>query len=217
MSHPLTYGGRARLDGARLVAVHTGPGRERLALRAAALFALGVLAAGCGGDDNLLSPGLREGSARIWEVSAQDFPSGFDVVAERRLFLGSGDISSALGDFFLDGPPGSTDLRLRSLASLLRAEPVHPVGLQDLGAIDFEGLDVAPDDGYTESEDSTGVAVVAGHVYVLRITRSSIDDNFAKLIVDSVGSTNGSADRQFIDFRFVAQTEPGNQRFDLGN
>jgi hypothetical protein len=180
------------------------------------LVALAALAAACGGgDENLLSPGLREGTARIWEVSAQDFPSAFDVVAQRRLFLGSGDVSSALGDFFLDGPAGSTDLRLRSIASLVRLEPVHPVGLQDLGVIDFEGLEMAPDEGYTESEDSTGVAAFEGHVYVLRITRSGLDANFAKLIVDAIGSTDGSTDRQFIDFRYVVQTEPGNRRFDL--
>jgi hypothetical protein len=170
---------------------------------------------GCGGDGDLLSPGLREGSARIWEVSAVDFPSVYDVFFGRRLFLGGGDLGSDLGDIFLDGPRGSTDLRLRSLASLVRAEPARADRLQDLGAIDFDGLEVAPSEGYTDVEDSAGVAVVTGHVYVLRIGRSSLDDNFAKLVVDAIGETDGDIDRQFIDFRFVVQTEPGNQRFDL--
>jgi hypothetical protein len=192
-----------------------GRGARRGVWRRVALVMLGALAAACGGDDNLLSPGLRDGTARIWEVSAQDFPSAFDVVAERRLFLGSGDINSSLGDFFLDGPVGSTDLRLRSIASLLRLEPVHAVRFQDLGTIDFEALETAPQEGYTDSEDPNGVGAFEGHVYVMRITRSGIDDNFAKLIVDSIGSTDGDIDRQFIDFRFVVQTEPGNPRFNL--
>jgi hypothetical protein len=175
-----------------------------------------VGAAGCGGgNEALLSPGLRNGTVRLWEVSEPTLPNAFDVFSGRRLFLGSGDIGASFGDFFVDGAPGSTDLRLRSIASLLLAESVHLVGLQDLGPVDFDGLEIAPSDGYLESEDSTGVAVVQGHVYALRITRTNIDDNFAKLVVDGVGGAEGDPDSQFLDFRYVIQTEPGNRRFDL--
>jgi hypothetical protein len=186
------------------------PGR---AARALATVLAPALLFACG-ESSLLSPGLREGGGRIWEVSAQGFPSAFDLVSGRRLFLGTGDVSANLGDLFLDGPPASTDLRLRSLASLLRAEPAHSVGLRDLGAVDFEALDEVPDDGYTDSEDATGAAVVQGHVYAVRIGRTSLGDNFAKMVVDSIGITGGSVDQQFIDFRFVAQTQPGNRRFE---
>ncbi len=193
-----------------------GGGDGRLQPGRAALLVLGLAAAGCsGGDEALLSPGLREGTVRLWEVSEPTLPNAFDVFSGRRLFLGSGDISASFGDFFVDGAPGSTDLRLRSIASLLLAEPVHLVGLQDLGPIDFDGLEMAPSDGYLDSEDSTGVSVVEGHVYVLRIRRTNIGDNFAKLVVDGVGGTEGDPDSQFIDFHYVIQTEPGNRRFDL--
>ena len=182
----------------------------------AALLLLGLTAAGCGGgNEALLSPGLRDGTVRIWEVSQPTLPNAFDTFSGRRLFLGSGDINLSTGDFFVDGPAGSSDLRLRSIASLLLAEPVHPVGLQDLGAIDFDALEMAPSDGYLDSEDSTGVSVVEEHVYVLRITRTRSGDNFAKLEVDGVGGTEGDPDSQFIDFHYVIQTEPGNRRFDL--
>jgi hypothetical protein len=179
----------------------------------AALVGL-VLAAGSCGDSSLIGPELRSGSNRIWEVSAVQFPSAFDVVTTRRLFLGTSDVNAAQGDIFLDGPASSTELRLRSIASLLRAEPVHAVGLQDLGMVDFDALEEVPEHGYSESEDSTGVAVGTGHVYALRINRgTNLGDNFAKLVVDSIGETGSDPDSQFIDFRFVAQTQPGNNRF----
>ncbi|HEY7462290.1 MAG TPA: hypothetical protein VIC59_10500 [Gemmatimonadota bacterium] len=197
-----------------------GGGDRRLGrlgrLGCAAPLLLGLAAAGCSsGNEALVSPGLRNGMVRLWEVSEPTLPNALDVFSGRRLFLGSGDVTANFGDFFVDGAPGSTDLRLRSLASLLLAESVHVVGLQDLGAIDFDGLVTAPSDGYLDSEDSTGVSVVAGHVYVLRITRTNAGDNFAKLVMDGIGGVEGDPDSQFIDFHYVIQTEPGNRRFDL--
>jgi hypothetical protein len=172
-----------------------------------------LLVTACGDEDPFdLSPGLREGSARIFEVAAENLPSAFDLVSERRLFLGSGDISESLGDIFLEGGTGLADLRLRSISSLLRAEATHAVELLDLGEVDFDELLEAADEGYVAAEDSTGVAAVAGHVYTLRIRRSELAPNFAKLIVDQIGAETPG--RRFIDFRYVVQTEPGNRRFE---
>ena len=178
---------------------------------------LALLGAGCGEGDPLgnLRPEVREGGGRIWEVSAEQLPSAFDIVSGRRLFLGSGDIGPTAGDIFLEGTPGSTELRLRSVASLLRAQASHAVELQDLGEVDFATLEGVPDDGdYLDSEDSTGVAAVQGHVYALRIRRSELPPNFAKLVIDAVGTTADDPDQQFIDFRFAVQIQPGNPRFD---
>jgi hypothetical protein len=184
----------------------------RIPRLAATMTGLALLVTACS-EGSLISPGLNEGGSRIWEVSAAELPSAFDIVTGRRLFLGTGDINASVGDIFLGGPPSSTELHLRSIAGLLLGEAVHPVGLQDLGAIDFEALDGVPRDGYTDSEDTTGVSVVVSHVYALRIQRSSLGDNFAKLIVDAVGQAGGDPDTQFIDFRYVVQTQPGNEDF----
>lgn len=185
----------------------------RLSRLAATALVLALPA--CGeGDPFGVAPDVQQGSGRIWEVAAGDLPSAFDVLTGRRLFLGDGDISSAMGDFFLDGTPGSTELRLRSVVSLLRGEAAHLVELQDLGAIDFDTLGEVPPDGYLPAGDTNGVPVVPGHVYALRITRSALDPNSAKLVVDAVSSTGDSPDRQFIDFRFAVQVQPGNRRFE---
>ncbi|MBA2565254.1 MAG: hypothetical protein H0V09_07500 [Gemmatimonadetes bacterium] len=162
-----------------------------------------------------VDPQVRAGNSRVWELAATDLPSAFDLFTGRRLFLGSGDIGSTEGDVFLTGPPGSTDLRLRSIASLLRAEASHVVGLQDLGAIDFDSLGEAPEDGYVDAEDSSGVRVEQGHVYVLSVVRPSVGaPNYAKLVVDAVGSSGAGPDRQFVDFRYAVQLQPGNRGLD---
>jgi hypothetical protein len=185
----------------------------RLAARLAGCAAMGLLLAGCGEGDpfGAVTPNVREGSARIWEVSAEDLPSAFDLVTGQRLFLGSGDVGATLGDVFLDGAPGAVELRLRSVASLLRAEAAHAVEIRDLGEVDFEDVREVPEEGYTASEDSLGVTVAAGHVYALRLRRSELGFNFAKLVVDAVGSTGDDPDRQFIDFRFAVQIRPGDR------
>ncbi|MFN2431831.1 MAG: hypothetical protein ABR599_03260, partial [Gemmatimonadota bacterium] len=68
-----------------------------------------LLAAGCGDEDltGNLDPDVREGGDRIWEASATDLPSAFDFLSGRRLFLGSGNVSSTFGDVFLEGPGDS--------------------------------------------------------------------------------------------------------------
>jgi len=174
-----------------------------------------LLSAACGDEDLIgsIRPDIREGSGRIWEVAAEDLPSAFDLFSGRRLFLGSGDINSGLGDLFLDTVPGSGDLRLRSIASLVRLEAVHAVELQDLGAVDFASLAEVPDGGYVASEDSTGVLAAPGRVYALSIQRSNLGPNFAKLIVDAIG---GAPPARFIDFRYVIQVQPTNRSFEEG-
>jgi hypothetical protein len=184
-----------------------------------ALLALGVVfslvLAGCGDEDLFgIDPALREGSSRIWEVSAPGFPEAYDFFASRRLFLGSGEIGQGLGDVFLDGAAGSTQVRLRSLSSLLRAEPSHAVEIRDLGPVEFETLGEVPLDGYTSSEDTVGVEILEGHVYALRIIRSALDPTFGKVLARTVGTTGGSPDAQFVDFDFVVQVQPGNPRFE---
>ncbi|MFN2432566.1 MAG: hypothetical protein ABR599_07090, partial [Gemmatimonadota bacterium] len=101
---------------------------------------------------------------------------------------------------------------LRSISSLVRGFATHQVALRDLGAIDFDGLDEVPADGYVDEEDSTGVAIVQGHVYALRIQSTTLPPNFAKLVVDAVGGTAGPV--RFIDFRYALQIQPGNPRFE---
>lgn len=173
-----------------------------------------LLVAACGdGGLRTVTPDLLDGGNRIWEVAAQDLPSAFDVFSGRRLFLGSGDIGGELGDIFVEAVPGTGELRLRSVASLLRLQATHGVEIQDLGPVDFSALDEVPDDdNYTESEDSSGAIVVPLHVYALRITRTGAGPNFAKLIVDGVGGEVPG--RRFIDFRYVFQVQPGNRRFE---
>jgi hypothetical protein len=182
---------------------------------AAALAGLAAGFAACGDEDLFgIDPALREGSGRIWELPAPGFPEAYDFFAPRRLFLGSGEIGQGLGDVFLDGAPGSTQVRLRSVSSFLRAEASHAVEIRDLGPVDFAALDQVPLDGYTSSEDSVGVEIVQGHVYALRIIRSALDPNFGKLHARAVGTTDGGPDAQFLDFDFVVQVQPGNPRFE---
>jgi hypothetical protein len=186
----------------------------RQAVALAGTFGM-LLLLGCGDEDPFgdIRADIREGSARIWEASAADLPGAFDFLSGRRLFLGSGDINENAGDIFLDGPPGATELRLRSVAGLIRTEPTHLVELQDLGLVDFASVDEAPEDGYLEARDTTGVAAVAGHVYVLRITGADFAERFAKIVIETLDNTAGSPDRQFIDFRYALQVQPGNRSF----
>ncbi|HEY7529113.1 MAG TPA: hypothetical protein VIC56_00365 [Gemmatimonadota bacterium] len=184
-------------------------------VRAGVILAVLTLAAACGDDDLFdIDPDLREGSGRIWEIPAPGLPEAYDFFASRRLFLGSGEIGPGLGDVFLDGVTGSTDVRLRSISSFLRAEPSHAVEIRDLGPVDFAGLGEVPLDGYVSSEDSIGVQIVEGHVYALRIVRSALDPNFGKLLARAVGTTDGGPDAQYLDFDFVVQVQPGNPRFE---
>lgn len=171
----------------------------------AAAATAALLVAGCGDDDVLgVRPDVREGADRIWETDAEDLPSAYDFLSSRRLFLGGDDIG-ALGDVFLDGQSG--ELRLRSISGLVRALAVHAVELQDLGPVGFETVDVLPTEGYLEAEDEQGLAVVDDHVYALRITRSTVGANYAKVVVDAIGGEPG---QRFIDFRFSAQVQAEN-------
>lgn len=188
--------------------------REVLRLLPLAAAALVGLAA-CGeGDPFGVDPNVNEGSSRIFEVTAPDLPSAFDLFSGRRLFLGSGDVDAGSGDFFLDGASQSSDLRLRSIASLVTGETTHQLEIQDLGAVDFDGLSEVPDDGYLEAEDTTGVAAVQGHVYAIRVVRSTLGPNYAKLVIDTVGATGPGFERQFVDFRFALQVQPDNRGFE---
>jgi hypothetical protein len=174
-----------------------------------------AIATGCGEEDLLgTRPRLRQGSSRIWEVSAADLPSAFDVFNGRRLFLGGGDVGPVSGDIFLDGSAaGGPGLRLRSVASLLRAGVTPLAEIRDLGPVAFEELREVPDEGYHDAADTTGAAVVEGHVYALRLRRSELAPNYAKLVVDRIGSSSAGGPR-FVDLRFVVQVQPGNRRFE---
>lgn len=187
-----------------------------ISIRLVTAVLLGGLAAACGDEDLVgnIRPEVREGSGRIWEVAALDLPTAFDVFSGRRLFLGSGDINANLGDVFLEAVLGTGDLRLRSIASLLRLEDVHAVEIQDLGPVDFDSLEGVPDGGYVASEDSTGVVAIPGHVYALSIQRSNLGANFAKLVVDAIG---GTPPARFIDFHYVVQVQPTNRSFEASD
>ena len=179
-----------------------------------ATIAIATTTAACGDDDpfGAINPQVREGSARIWELAAEDLPSVFDFLAGRRLFAGSGDVGPALGDVTLSAGPGG-ELRLLAVSGLLRAETAHAVEIRDLGAVDFAALGEVPEEGYLAADDTLGAAVEVGHVYALRIVRSDLGANHAKLVVDGVGET-GAPDRRFVDFRYAVQIQPGNPTFE---
>lgn len=182
-----------------------------MTLRRLAMLALLVTCVACGDEDPLgtVEPDVVEGADRIWEVAAADRPSAFDVLAGRRLFLGSGEVGAALGDVFLDSVGG--ELRLRPISGLVRLLAVHQVEIQDLGPVSFDTLVELPTDGYEEANDEDGVAVVQGHVYALRIRRSQLGDNFGAFSVDAVAGDPGA---RFVEFRYAAQAQLGNPRLE---
>ena len=186
----------------------------RLALAALALVAL----AACG-DENPFrntTPQVLTGEAEIWEIGLPAFPSGWDFPSGQRIFVGTDDIGSTTGTFVLDSGDGGA-LAFRPFSTFL-APGLSGVrtGIRDLGTVPYESIEEVPGDGYSDVNDSTGVAVQQGHVYAFRITRqqgSVIPINYAKLEVLQVGSEFPEEPRsRFVRFRWAYQVQPLNRR-----
>ena len=125
-------------------------------------------------DDNPFentSPRVVEGEDQVWELGLPAFPSGWDFSRAQRIFVGTDEIGGNDGSFLLDARTDGT-LVFRPFSTFL-APGVSSVrtGILDLGSIPYESVDEVPESGYSDVNDSTGVAVQAGHVYAFRITQ----------------------------------------------
>ncbi|MGH7566295.1 MAG: hypothetical protein ACREK2_05650 [Gemmatimonadota bacterium] len=182
-----------------------------------AVFAALALAA-CG-DENPFrstSPQVFEGENQVWELGLPAFPSGWDFASAQRIFVGTDDIGGSTGAFLLDARTDGT-LAFRPFSTFL-APGLSGVrtGIQDLGAVPYESVEEVPEGGYSDVNDSAGVAVQQGHVYAFRITRSQggiVPINYAKLGVIEVGTEfPGEPASRFARFRWAYQVQPLNRR-----
>ena len=107
-----------------------------------------------------------EGEDQVWELGLPAFPSGWDFSSAQRIFVGTDEIGGNDGSFILDARTDGT-LVFRPFSTFL-APGVSSVrtGILDLGSIPFESVEELPESGYSDVNDSTGVAVQAGHVCV---------------------------------------------------
>ncbi|MGH7571045.1 MAG: hypothetical protein ACREMK_04280 [Gemmatimonadota bacterium] len=182
------------------------------------VVALLLLIAGLGCDEdnpfrNVASV-VSTGESQVWELALPGFPSAWDFPTEQRLFIGAGGFSSTLGNWVLDGRADGT-LILRPFSSLVEFALVR-TGIQDLGPIEFDSVIEVPEAGYSAVDDSTGVAVVEGHVYAFRISRISsgvIPINYAKLRIIEAGTEFLDDPRsRFVRFEWSYQSQPLNRR-----
>jgi hypothetical protein len=162
------------------------------------------------------TPQVFEGENQLWEFGLPAFPSGWDFASAQRIFVGTDEVGGSTGTFLLDARPDGT-LVFRPFSTFL-APGLSSVrtGIQDLGAVPFESVEEVPDGGYADVDDSTGVAVEAGHVYAFRISRSQggiVPINYAKLAVLEVGTEfPGQPGSRFARFRWAYQVQPLNRR-----
>lgn len=184
--------------------------------RALGLVALAVLAA-CDEDNPFRNAplGVSTGEDRIWELDLAGFPSGFDFLNGTPLFIGAGPIGSRVGDVLLDARPDGT-LVFRPFSVVAPGLSVKRVGIQDLGDVAFDAVEEVPEDGYSAVEDTTGVPVVDGHVYAIRIADLGLDVvpiNYAKLeVVEIEQQDPGEPRSRFVRFRYSYQIQPLNRR-----
>lgn len=178
----------------------------------------GLTLAGCD-DENPFrntTPQILDGESQLWELGLPAFPSGWDFASAQRIFVGTDEIGGTTGTFLLDARPNGT-LVFRAFSTFL-APGLSSVrtGIQDLGAVPYESVEEVPEGGYTDVDDSTGVAVEAGHVYAFRISRSQggiVPINYAKLAVLEVGTEfPGQPGSRFARFRWAYQVQPLNRR-----
>lgn len=161
------------------------------------------------------SPQVVSGESQVWELGLPAFPSGWDFFSGTRIFVGTDEISSGSGVFILDSRIDGT-LVFRPFSTLFPSGvSVTRTGIQDLGAVSWESVEDVPGDGYSDVNDSTGVAVLPGHVYAFRISRQQgtiVPINFAKLQVIEVGTeVPGQPGSRFARFRWAYQVQPLNQ------
>ncbi|HEY7471031.1 MAG TPA: hypothetical protein VIE68_01665 [Gemmatimonadota bacterium] len=162
------------------------------------------------------TPQVFSGEDQIWELGLASFPSGWDFSTAQRIFVGTDEINGGDGSFLLDARSDGT-LVFRSFSTFL-APGLSNVrtGIRDLGAIPYESVEEVPDGGYSDVNDSTGVAVQAGHVYAFRITQEQggiLPINYAKLEAIQVGTQfPGQPQSRFVVFRWAYQVQPLNRR-----
>ena len=161
------------------------------------------------------TPQVVSGESQVWELDLPAFPSGWDFFTGARIFVGTDEISGGSGAFILDSRVDGT-LVFRSFSTLVPSGlSVTRTGIQDLGAVPWESVEDVPGDGYSDVNDSTGVAVLQGHVYAFRLSRPQgtiVPINFAKLQVIEVGTeVPGQPGARFARFRWAYQVQPLNQ------
>jgi hypothetical protein len=162
------------------------------------------------------TPQVVSGEDQIWELGLPSFPSGWDFSTAQRIFVGTDEIIGGDGTFLLDARTDGT-LVFRPFSTFL-APGLSNVrtGIRDLGAVPYESVEEVPEDGYSDVNDSTGVAVQAGHVYAFRIAQEQggiVPINYAKLEATQVGTQfPGQPESRFVVFRWAYQVQPLNRR-----
>jgi hypothetical protein len=161
------------------------------------------------------SPDVFGGENQIWELGLPAFPSGWDFGSARRIFVGTDEISGSDGAFVLDTRPDGTLVFRPFSTFVVPGVSAVRTGIQDLGAVPYESVQEVPEGGYSDVNDSAGVAVQPGHVYAFRITRQQggiVPINYAKLGVIEIGTEFPGQQSRFVRFRWSYQVQPLNRR-----
>ena len=182
------------------------------------IIALAALAFAACDEENpfqTTEPRVVDGENQVWELDLPAFPSGWDFFTATRIFVGTDEISGGSGAFVLDSRVDAT-LVFRPFSTLFPSGlSVTKTGIQDLGAVPWESVEEVPGNGYSDVNDSTGVAVLSGHVYAFRLSRQQgtiVAVNYAKLQVTEVGTeVPGQPGSRFARFRWAYQVQPLNQ------
>lgn len=187
--------------------------RRTILLAVAAAMAI----AACGEDNPFRNepPFVLVGTSQVWELELEGFPSAFSLGTGLRFFVGVDDLGPVDAMWVLAAREDGT-LVFRPFSTLVvPAFSLLRVGIRDMGAVSFESVAEAPDGGYSDVNDSTGVPVIEGHVYTFRITQLGTiptRTNFAKLEVIEVGQQFPEDPRsRFIRFRWAFQVQPLNR------
>ncbi|CAN5264988.1 hypothetical protein BH18GEM1_BH18GEM1_04240 [soil metagenome] len=185
--------------------------------RAAGTISVLALLAACG-DENPFDtqpPDVTSGDSQVWELALPAFPSGWDFRTAQRLFIGATDIPGVVGTWVLDERADGT-LVFVPFSVVAPGQSLVRTGIADLGSVPFESVEEVPGDGYSATSDSSGVAVIEGHVYAFRILIQGLAGspiNYAKLEVITVGQELPDDPRsRFVRFRWAYQVQPLNQR-----
>lgn len=161
------------------------------------------------------SPDVFGGENQIWELGLPAFPSGWDFGSAQRIFVGTDEISGSDGAFVLDARPDGTLVFRPFSTFVVPGVSAVRTGIQDLGAVPYESVEEVPEGGYSDVNDSAGVAVEPGHVYAFRITRQQggiVPINYAKLGVIEIGTEFPGQQSRFVRFRWSYQVQPLNRR-----
>jgi hypothetical protein len=163
-----------------------------------------------------VSPQVFEGENQLWELGLPAFPSGWDFDSGQRIFVGTDEVGASSAEFLLDARPNGT-LVFRPFSTFLAPGLTSArTGILDLGAVPYESVEEVPEGGYSDVNDSAGVAVVGGHVYAFRLTNTQLGVstfNYAKLEVTQVGTEfAGDPGSRFARFRWAYQVQPLNRR-----